>query len=275
MIRSLARLAVLLALCGPARAVEAEDLYTAQILVTGQGDENRQRGFATCLQRVLVKMSGDPRIVDAPVVRARLPRAASLVREFSYRDLMAGLPVHDEQGTRDRPYELTVRFAPGEIDKLLREAGRSAWKTSRPRIAVAVRVEMGGTRFWLTRDGEKGRDHRSALAAAAAQLGLPIVLPDQAMLPGLEAAGRPDVAIRSLGDVVLMGDLVWSDQARGWTATWRLHAPDQSRRWQVRGVNFDEAFRNAMRGTLQTLSGHGDPARRDPVRGDPKRVRTP
>jgi hypothetical protein len=269
MIRALAWLAVLLALCGPARA--PEDLYAAQVLVTGQGEDNRQRGFAACLRRVLVKVSGDPQVVAVPAVRARLQNAASLVRDFSYRDLMAGLPVHDEQGTRDRPYELTVRFAPEGIDKLLRAAGRKPWSAARPLVAVALRIEMGATRYWLARDGEQGRDHRSALAAAAALFGVPIVLPDQALLARLALpAGRPAAAIRSLGDVVLLGDLVWSDQVRGWSATWRLHAPDQSRRWQVRGVNFDEAYRSAIRGTLQTLSGHGDPAR-----VDPGRVRTP
>ncbi|TIW55589.1 MAG: DUF2066 domain-containing protein, partial [Mesorhizobium sp.] len=30
-------------------------------------------------------------------------------------------------------------------------------------------------------------------------------------------------------------------------------------RWQVRGVSFDEAFRVAMRGAAQVLSGNGQP----------------
>ncbi len=29
--------------------------------------------------------------------------------------------------------------------------------------------------------------------------------------------------------------------------------------WQVRGVSFDEAFRVAMRGAAQVLSGNGQP----------------
>ncbi len=30
-------------------------------------------------------------------------------------------------------------------------------------------------------------------------------------------------------------------------------------RWTVNNVNFDEAFRSAMRGLAQILSGHGEP----------------
>ncbi len=30
-------------------------------------------------------------------------------------------------------------------------------------------------------------------------------------------------------------------------------------RWQICGVNFDTAFRNAMSGSAQILSGHGEP----------------
>ena len=29
--------------------------------------------------------------------------------------------------------------------------------------------------------------------------------------------------------------------------------------WQIQNVNFDAAFRSAMRGAAQVLSGHGEP----------------
>jgi uncharacterized protein len=36
----------------------------------------------------------------------------------------------------------------------------------------------------------------------------------------------------------------------------------QTRRWQVRGVTFDEAFRRGTGGAAQVLSGNGDPGDR-------------
>lgn len=36
--------------------------YTTQAIVTGQGEEKRQPGLRECLERVHVKVSGDPRV---------------------------------------------------------------------------------------------------------------------------------------------------------------------------------------------------------------------
>jgi len=42
-------------------------------------------------------------------------------------------------------------------------------------------------------------------------------------------------------------------------ADWRLAPTGETYHWQVRGVSFDEAFRVAMRGAVQILSGNGAP----------------
>ena len=69
-----------------------------------------------------------------------------------------------------------------------------------------------------------------------------------------------DAAAKSAGgDQALVGRLLWSDQARGWLAEWRLASEGKLYRWQVRGVSFDDAFRNGMRGAAQILSGYGRP----------------
>jgi hypothetical protein len=101
---SIGCLAALLTFGGGTAAGKVVDLYEAQTIVTGQGEESRRLGFADCLEQVLVKVSGNPRLADDPAVAAMAGRADTFVAEFDYRDRMAGIPVHDEQGTRDRPY---------------------------------------------------------------------------------------------------------------------------------------------------------------------------
>ena len=59
--------------------------------------------------------------------------------------------------------------------------------------------------------------------------------------------------------MALIGRLAWNDKALGWIAEWRLAFGGRLYRWQVRGVSFDDAFRNAMRGTATILSGYGRP----------------
>lgn len=254
--------------CGAARAGDASDLYRGRTIVTGQGEETRGPGLAQCLVDVLIKVSGDPRLADDRRVAVLAGKAGTLVSEIRYHDRMAGIPVHDEQGTRDRPYDLFARFDKAKIDAALRSLGREPWIAPRPRLAVLVAVRTGSTAYYLTSDGDRGRDQRDALKAAATRLGLPMALPEEAGL--VEAGmGQPaavehtslDTIARAMGgDLALVGDLVWSDAALGWVADWRLEVDGQSFRWRIAGVSFDKAFLSAMRGAAQILSGNGRPS---------------
>jgi hypothetical protein len=262
-------IALLVAGGGPAVAATVEDLYQAQAIITGQGEENRGTGFAQALTDVLVKVSGDPRLIEDPRVAAMGADAGTFVHAYRYRDRMEGLPVHDEQGTRDRPYDLTVDFHPEKIDAALRALGRKPWAASRPRVAVFLAVRNAAVTYVLADDGLRGPGQRDALQTASKRMGVPIALPNQAALDkaGLSFDNMPATDLSTLdaaaatigGDLALAGSMAFSDEVHGWIADWRLSWQGKVHRWQVRGVNFDEAFRNAMRGTAQILSGNGQP----------------
>ena len=119
----------------PANA--ADSLYTGLAYVAGQMEETRLPGFGRALEEVLIKVSGDARLGADPRVAALTGDAATYVETFSYRDRMADIPVHDEQGTRERPFALTVTFSTGKIDALLAmlgsfvQYGRLFWRTLR------------------------------------------------------------------------------------------------------------------------------------------------
>jgi hypothetical protein len=135
-------------------------------------------------------------------------------------------------------------------------------------VVVLVGVRLGTT-YLLAGDGERGRDQREALADAAERFGIPMALPDQAALTkaGLSYESLPttdlsrlDATARTMGgDLALVGSMVWSEEALGWLADWRLGPQGESYRWGIRGVGFDDAFRNAMAGVAQILSGDGRP----------------
>lgn len=244
-------------------------LYEARAVVTGQGEPNRRIGFALALENVLVKVSGDPRLIGDGRVAALAKDAGALVAGFGYRDRLEGVPVHDEQGTYDRPHDLTVSFDPAKIDAALRGLGRKPWMASRPRLAVFLGVSRYGTSYTLLRDGERDADMRFSLNAAAMQMGFETALPDAAGLDGagLDAGSLPEKSPAALsgaakalgGELALVGSLVWSDAAHGWIADWRLDAGGRPVHWQARGVSFDDAFRNGIRGAAQVLSGNGQP----------------
>jgi hypothetical protein len=255
---------------GAAAAGASPEFYRANTRVTGQTAEGRGPALVRCFTEVLVKVSGDARLLNDPRVGEAAKQAGALVRDFSYRDLMAGLPTNDEQGTRDRPYALTVSFDPAGIDAALGTLGRKPWTATRPRLVVLLGVRQGTASYMLTAEGSRGSVMRDALAESAERVGLRVHLPTEGAVAGLarpKGATWPPADPRALdaaaktagGDVALAGRLVWSEAALGWVAEWRLTSEGRTHRWQLSGVSFDDAFRSAMRGAVQILSGHGPP----------------
>ena len=221
-------------------------LYAARAYVTGTRAETRQEGILTAFRRVLIKVSGNPALVDDDRVAVLEPLAASMVEDLAYQDRMSDQPHHDEQGTRDRPFDLSVQFDPQRIDAALALLGEQAWAGPRPRLMVRATINDRGAVFPLSADGETDERHREALIAASERFGLRVVLaPLEGALP---MPGVPPVT--------LAGEIVWDDARFGWVADWRLDGMGATRRWGIAGVSFDDAYSAGVSGALAVLSGH-------------------
>jgi uncharacterized protein len=263
---------VFVCLCASASVAQPdslEDVYTTRAVVTGKDERNRPLGFKLCFEDVLVKVSGDASIVSDSRFETVAASAGQYVSTFSYRDRLEGKPVHDEQGTYDRPFFLTCHFDPQKIASVLKALGRTPWLGHRPRLTMVVVVHGRTNSGILSSDGAFDADMREALANAARRYGLPVGLPSVATLQSNQisldtAAIAPrdrllKVAQLSDSELPLVGDLQWSDAVFGWVAVWSIEARGRRYRWSVSGVNYDEAFRNAVRGAARVLSGNGEP----------------
>lgn len=250
-----------------AYAVTADELYQSKTIVTGQGEANRQIGFRDCLDRVLVRVSGDQRLLKKPEMADLRDKAGSFVDSFRYRDRLQGIPIHDEQGTHDRPHDLTCLYKPDILDKVLASLGGKPWLGERPTLTVFLATEQGARHFVLSAGEKRGETMRESFANAAGPMLMHVVFPKAAQLAGLDetALGSADMARldrlakQTGGTQALAGSMVWSDKELGWIADWRLADHGKTYRWQVRGVSFDEAFRVAISGAAQILSGNGKP----------------
>jgi hypothetical protein len=257
----------LLALGVAAHAATTNDLYQAQAIVTGTGEVNRQIGFRECLDKVLVKVSGDQRLTQKPEILALRDKAGHFVQSFRYHDRLEGIPIHDEQGTHDRPHDLTCLYKPAVVNKLLAQLGSRPWLGERSPIAVFMTAEQGARHFVLTADEDQGKTMRESFANATDPMLMRVIFPKAGQLGGLgEKAlsgadmARLDKLAKKAGAArALAGSIVWSEKELGWVADWRLADHGKTYRWQARGVSFDEAFRVAIRGAAQILSGHGQP----------------
>jgi len=247
-------------------AAEIDDLYRAQTAVTGQGEDNRRAGFAVCLEDVLIKVSGAFQLSGDARLAPLKDKAGEFVAGFDYHDQMSGKPKRDEQGTRDRPYDLTVSFDRAKIDDLLKTLNVRPWLAPRPPIAVIVAMTSGSKTFLVAADDRQSDLQRDALRAAASKRGLEIVLPGASDIAnaGVHDIDQVDrlLAVRVISpgnEVKLLGHLTWDDSELGWVAQWRLDAAGARHRWRFRGATFDEAFRRALGGVAQILSGNGAP----------------
>jgi hypothetical protein len=259
--------ALLIALAS-ARADDFGHFYEADAIVTGTDLRQRPWGMAQCLREVLVKVSGDPRLKDDPRVLELVASADRLVASFDYLDMMAGIPKKDDQGSYDRPHKLTVRFDPSKIDGILAELGETPWHGERP-VIVPVLLVHGPKppAYILSAEVPQGGEQRSAFANAASEFGMKVRLPSEAELAawGMSVEHFPQTppADATPGEAskeaIVIGTLDWSETLPGWVGFWRSRWRRADHAWDIKGVNYDAAFRDIVRGVVLLASGHGSP----------------
>ena len=249
----------------PSRAQVTSELYQAVPIVTGTDMRNRPAGFAQALREVLVKLTGEPLLLRDPRVAELAAHADALVLSFDYVDQLAGVPRHDEQGTYDRPQDLTVRFDPARIDAALAALGEQPWRGARPVIVPVLAVRGFGAPYLLSAETPAGADQRAAFANVAGEYGMAFRMPTEAELAawGVTAGSFPVPRAASSPDQALVaGTLAFDETVPGWVGSWRMRWREFDYVWRIAGVNFDEAFRDIVRGVARVASGHGAPAGR-------------
>ncbi|CAH2601748.1 conserved exported protein of unknown function [Rhodovastum atsumiense] len=234
---------LLAALLLAAPAARADDLFEGHAIVSGTGPASRAEALPRALREVMVKVSGEPALAEDS--RLEGIDAAALVEDDVFLDRLTDMPHHDEQGTRDRPWDYIAHFDPAGIRAALDRLGVPAWTALRPRLLarISVRDQDGGT-YPLSNDADDGERQRQALLAAARRYGLRVALPPRA---------TPDAAFP--GTVPLTGHLTWSEAELGWVGEWHLDWQGRAHDWRITGVSFDAAFRDALAGALAVLAG--------------------
>lgn len=147
------------------------DWYVAQVPARDQTEQLRAVLLATALEQVLVKVTGDPKIVQQLEANALATKAAQMLRSFSYRQDVGYAP----DGQRVAGQYLVAEFAPQSVHQFLKDLKRAPWK-ERPVVLV----------WLLINDGAQQRLARAdeiaalwALTEVARQRGIDLVFPDR------------------------------------------------------------------------------------------------
>lgn len=258
-----AALFALTAVSAEVPAAEIVGLYQAETIVTGTREAERLRGFKVGMEEIIIKLSGDAELARLEKAKPLINRAPEFIRHYEYEDRKKGVPIHDEQGTRDRSFFLRMHFKRVPVDTELRALGVTPWGSVRPNVVIWLGIKDSIRSYVLGAHTAFGADQREVLVSVARRRGVPVVLPQ---MNGDERAGigYHDVASRDLArirrfsrrygsDAVLFGTLVMDTQGY-WTLNWSLEWNNRLNRNQLDGVTFDVALRNAVERTAKALS---------------------
>ena len=251
----LAALPALLATLPSSAHALPDDLFSAQTIVTGTEEPERTRGFREGLRDVVVKLTGRADLASGDLVDALSMEPHAFVERFTYEDRMKGIPVHDEQGTRERPHILRMSFDEDAVREALAQAGLSIWD-DRPTIAVWLAVETADGGYVLRAEGADGYGQRAVLEDTAARRGLPIRLPDASSpvtYADLVAGSIPPSADAADRTAQLVGRL--DIGAKGyWDMAWHLMAACIDTGWTLDDVTFDTALKSGLETAAARLS---------------------
>jgi hypothetical protein len=232
-------------------AIEAEHLYDAEILVTGQGVAERAEPLKAALAEVVVKVTGDRNSAAQPRLALMIARAGDFVQKFDY------VPVKPDPATSLDPiytHMLRASFDAKAVNKALRDAGFPVWGRVRPLTVAWLAVqESAGKRYIVGADTSP--EWRHPVLDAAARRGVPVLVPtldleDQLAVSFADvwAGFRNNLVTASQryqADAVLVGR-VRQDPATAWQVTWSFYQGGNSDQWESTGVTRSAALSAGM-----------------------------
>lgn len=216
--------ALLLAGTAGAQRVEgdrasAQGMYEAEVPVNGQGEAERNTGFARALSQVLGKLSGERNAAARPGIGQEMRRAQEFVSGYDYRQdegvSAAGAPTFKTT--------LIVRFDRDKVDAMAGALGVPIWPQPRPKPVLWLAIDDGkGARLVGLPQTAVARPVTQRAIERGYRLGLPAGgAAEQAAVGAIwrgDTAAIARVSARYSPPMQLIGKLYRA--TGGWTADW-------------------------------------------------------
>lgn len=232
-------------------AVQVTTLYRANIPVTTQSSDERNKSLQQGLGQVLIKVSGNSAILQNPDVKSHLHLADSLMQQFSYAAAKDKI----------KPFILQMDFDPEGVNKILRDAHVPLWGQVRPLILVWMDYAAPNHPAEIL-NTESANGTAAALKADADARGIPMIFPMMDMtdmnqvsandiatmaIPNLQAAAK-----RYQSDAILIGHITQANT--GFTAQWKLVLGDQQWDWSSSGNQVADLLSGVTDNVANTLA---------------------
>jgi hypothetical protein len=197
----------------------AQGPYEAEVSVNGQGEPERNTGFARALSTVLARLSGNRSVSGQPGVGQELRRAKDFVDSYDYRqDEGVGPTGAPTFGTT-----LIVRFDQDQVDDLIATLGLPVWPMPRPKPVLWLGIDDGkGPRLVGLPQANAARAALNRAKERGYALGLPAGnAAEQATIGAIwrgDSAAVARASLRYAPPMQLIGKVYRS--AEGWKADW-------------------------------------------------------
>lgn len=147
-----------------AQAVVVEDLHRALVPVADHSPVALNSATSAGLAQVFIKTSGDPAVLDNPVLQQSLESASDYMQRYRYL-----------RAEEDDSLLLQVHFDPQLVNDLLLEARAPLWTANRPPLLVWLVVDDGTGRRLASAETDPALFERLALELE--RRGVPAVYP--------------------------------------------------------------------------------------------------
>ncbi len=219
-----------------ANAVADSNLYSAEVVVAGQTEADRNEVLPEALIQVLQKLSGQREIPLSPALDDALNNAARFLR--SYRYTRVGRTATDGSVTEE--LRLVAQFLQPEVDRIVQNIGLQRWRQERPAVQIWVIIDDGLNR--QLKPLEFGYAWES-MEEVATLRGLPVSWPEldeealQLVDMRLVWGGFTDYLVERGAPEDGVAIIAARREGPQWTVRWNLATLDQSWSWQT--SNFD------------------------------------
>lgn len=233
----------------PVRAAIVSDLYSAKVVVPNQSAEAWDKALPEALPHVLVKLSGNPDMAKSAAAKQSLSKMKLWVKSYSY---------HEQFQQGESQLWLRFDFDAKPINQLLQQAHQSMWSNDRPLMLVWLEMPNADSDSTVV---DAHNSFKSVIQQNADRRGLPI------LLPSLDAEGqshaKDEKALTSPASwewaftrygvkAVLVGQLKQVDKE--WQAQWLLIANSDSKQWDSKGSDANEAVANGLNESANCLA---------------------
>jgi hypothetical protein len=235
-------------------AVIVPALYSSQILVADYSATTRHQAFATALQQVLIKVSGNSKVITLPGIQDNMAQADSMVQSYSYSE--------QEGSDNQKTLLLQVEFNAKAVQQILHDANQAVWNRDRPLVLV-----------WLDITDPEGNSNLidnnnpiiKILEDNAKLRGIPIILP-LLDLDDLNNVTTNDIATNNLAAIktastryntntILIGNI--ANLADGkWQSEWTLLNNDATSNWTITNDDINQVLTNITDDVADTLAAH-------------------